>query len=308
MFLIGTQKAATTSLTWALSGLLCLATWRPDHVETEVLLPQAALGRPSLGALESKICPEVHAFDAGSEKFEWVSENSSRYTRLFHPRAGRGHESSSCPRRRFLDGTPIMYHWLAAQRMRSFLPWKLLGSVRLIAVLREPIARDLSHYNHVQSDSSSPGGMSNFAQLCDSSSYAANIDCELDKWHECVASVGLSAHNGSYQQYSACPGWDRVIMNGQGIYDEEQRLNRNGRRLARVAGHLKYPLGQLSMLAQGGGGQWASGASKGGHNLQLAKGMCAPPPPPLRAFELRPLPVDPHLTFGSAWRLGMWRS
>jgi len=274
VFLIGTQKAATTSLTWALSGLLCLATWRPDHVATSVLLPPAALGRPALGALRSKICPEVHAFDAGPDKFTWVSENTSRYTRLFHPRAGRGREASSCPRKRFLDGTPTMYHWLAAQRMRSILPGKLLGSVRLIAVLRDPIARDLSHYNHVQSDSSSPGGMSNFAQLCDPSSYAANVECELDKWRACVESMGLSAQNGSYQQYSACPGWDRVMMNGQAIYDEEERLNRDGRRLARVAGYQKYPLGQLSLLAhQDDGGQWASGASKGGHNLQLAKGM-----------------------------------
>ena len=274
VFLIGTQKAATTSLTWALSGLLCLATWRPDHVATEVLLPPAALGRPSLGALESKICPEVHAFDAGGEKFEWVSDNTSRYTRLFHPRAGRGREASSCPRHRFLDGTPTMYHWLAAQRMRSILPGKLLGSVRLIAVLRDPIARDLSHYNHVQSDSSSPGGMSNFAQLCDAGSYAANVECELDKWRVCVESMGLSAQNGSYEQYSACPGWDRVMMNGQAIYDEEERLSRDRRRLAHTAGYKKYPLGQLSLLAQdGASSSWAGGASKGGHNLQLAKGM-----------------------------------
>ena len=41
-----------------------------------------------------------------------------------------------------------------------------------------------------------------------------------------------------------------------------------------MAGYQKYPLGQLSLLAhQDDGGQWASGASKGGHNLQLAKGM-----------------------------------
>ena len=94
--------------------------------------------------------------------------------------------------------------------------------------------------------------MSNFAQLCDPSSYAANVDCELQKWRACVESMGLSAQNGSYQQYSACPGWDRVMMNGQGLYDEEERLSREGRRLEEETAQAYQELSplQVAMKAQ----------------------------------------------------------
>ena len=63
VFLIGTQKAATTSLTWALSGLLCLATWRPDHVassahylvETGQATREAAFANVTLHAPSSRV-------------------------------------------------------------------------------------------------------------------------------------------------------------------------------------------------------------------------------------------------------------
>ena len=74
----GAQKAATTSLSWALSGLLCMATWRPDSNNADFLQPPASFGRKAVGPLDVKVCPEVHAFDAGAEKFEWVARNTSR--------------------------------------------------------------------------------------------------------------------------------------------------------------------------------------------------------------------------------------
>ena len=283
VYLIGAQKAATTSVSWALSGLLCMATWRPDSNNADFLQPPASFGRKAVGPLDVKVCPEVHAFDAGAEKFEWVARNTSRYTGLFHPRAGRGREGTPCPRRIFMDATPTMFHWLAAQRMRSIIPGRISGSVRLIAILREPIARDLSHFNHVKQEDTGPGGSSNFAGLCDVSSYAANVACELDKWRECVAAVGLTNQNGTYEQYASCPGWDQVMMGSKVVYDEDKRLSRIGRHAAR-----KHPM-SMSLLAQSSGGQWANGDNKRGHNLLLSKGMGAPPPrPPPLQLQLQP--------------------
>jgi len=157
------------------------------------------------------------------------------------------------------------------------IPGKLVAAVKLIVILREPISRDLSHFNHVKQENTGTGGTSNFAGLCETSSYAANVNCEIMKWRECVAAVGLSDQNGAYEQYSSCPGWDRVMMTSPPVADEDKRLDHAGKKLIRTAGGRleRYPM-SLSLLAQGGSftpGKWAKGSSKNGHTLLLAKGM-----------------------------------
>ena len=221
VYLIGAQKAATTSLSSALAGVLCLALYRPNEDTVE---PPAVAGLDKLhasteagGAVQ---CSEVHAWDGSLTKFNALLEHPQRYSRLFR--------AAECPRRQFLDATPDLHHWLAPVRMRNIVPPTVLPQLRLIAVLREPIARDLSYFNHVVGEGNSTSAQLNLAPLCDASSYAANVRCELEKWEACVRDAG-TANRTLMEQYAACPGWDRVIMRSKMV---------TGRHLVGQGGHF----------------------------------------------------------------------
>ena len=58
---------------------------------------------------------------------------------------------------------------VALVRLRNIVPPTVLPQLRLIAVLREPIARDLSYFNHVVGEGNSTSAQLNLSPLCDAS-------------------------------------------------------------------------------------------------------------------------------------------
>ena len=127
LFIIGTQKGATTSIFKALKtqGSACGA----EFPETW----------PNLGPQVSD--KEAHVFDMSSTLWEKVLERPSQYQELY--------TVENCPSRYFVDGTPrYMRTPIAAARIPELLPSAWRPQLRFLMSIREPIARDLSWFNH----------------------------------------------------------------------------------------------------------------------------------------------------------------
>ena len=127
LFIIGTQKGATTSIFKALKtqGSACGAefpkTW------------------PNLGPQVSD--KEAHVFDMASSLWEKVLQRKSQYQELY--------TKENCPTRHFVDGTPRYSRTpIAAARIPELLPSHWVPQLRFLMSIREPIARDLSWFNH----------------------------------------------------------------------------------------------------------------------------------------------------------------
>ena len=127
LFIIGTQKGATTSIFKALKtqGSACGA----EFPETW----------PNLGPQVSD--KEAHVFDMASSLWEKVLQRKSQYQELY--------TKQNCPTRHFVDGTPRYSRTpIAAARIPELLPSHWVPQLRFLMSIREPIARDLSWFNH----------------------------------------------------------------------------------------------------------------------------------------------------------------
>lgn len=127
LFIIGTQKAATTSIFKALKtqGSACGA----EFPETW----------PNLGPQVSD--KEAHVFDMKSSLWAQVLQRKSQYQELYR--------RQNCPTRYFVDGTPRYSRTpVAAARIPELLPSYWVPQLRFLMSIREPIARDLSWFNH----------------------------------------------------------------------------------------------------------------------------------------------------------------
>ena len=106
MFIIGAQKSGTTSLF--------------DQMEH-----QGACGGGA--SLKDK---EAHFFDD-----TWPA-SQHQYTKRF------GGMGKGCPHRLYVDATPnYIRHWYAPERMSSLIPAEHRASVRMVVLLREPVAQ-----------------------------------------------------------------------------------------------------------------------------------------------------------------------
>ena len=167
LYLIGAQKAATTSLFDLLRsrGLTCGAKHSSDTF------------KPSGRFFSRK---EVHLFDANRTEFSWVLNSPQQYTRLY--------QSSDCTSGRFIDATPCLHTWEAPRRMLQLVPKRWMRESRFLAVLREPVARDLSWYNHRLAEhgwqfcAHSPNG--NGAGV--GPTFAAEVSCSLSQFADCT--------------------------------------------------------------------------------------------------------------------------
>jgi len=84
---------------------------------------------------------ESHFFDGDREYEKGKEFYSSTYFPL--------RKSGDNPKERFLDGTPMLHKEYVWDRIKETLePYVQLSSLRFIAILREPVARDLSWHMH----------------------------------------------------------------------------------------------------------------------------------------------------------------
>lgn len=244
VYFIGAQKAGSTSLSEVfVSAGMCVAYW---HNESEMLMPPASRsGSTHDGMVE---CREVHAFDTNYDSMKALLKSPSRYTRLFGTRA-------KCKSGVYMDATPVLHHWLSSVWMRAAIPAAKLPRLRLIAVLREPISRDLSEHNH-KLDGVGALGTVGLGDACPMDSYKARAACHMELWNTCLAESG-SAGRSLWKQYSSCPGWDQVMMNSDMVQESMKTFE----------GENDLPQALRLHASSAHYGQ-------GGHLLMLPKGMC----------------------------------
>ena len=126
LFILGTQKGATTSLFGALhkEGVAC------GTVKTA-----GTLQAPGAGA------KEAHVFDVPESMWKMLMQQPGLYKRMY--------TQENCPTRTFLDATPrYSRHPAAPARMVELMPSGWLPELRFVFAIREPVARDLSWFNH----------------------------------------------------------------------------------------------------------------------------------------------------------------
>ena len=143
LFIIGTQKGATTSIFKALKtqGSACGAAFPTTW--------------PNLGPQVSD--KEAHVFDMSSSLWKKVLEKPSQYQELY--------TTENCPTRYFVDGTPRYSRTpVAAARIPELLPSHWRPQLRFLMTIREPIARDLSWFNHRLSAKARTGGSPSYAR------------------------------------------------------------------------------------------------------------------------------------------------
>jgi hypothetical protein len=177
LYLIGAQKSATTSifLLFERHGLIC--------------------GRKGVGSdFEEK---EAHFFDMEDPTEKNIKKYKSRYPK--HKCSGK-----------YMDATPgYLRDLLSAERMQKAMPEQTIShEARLIAVLREPVERDLSFFNmykYMWVQAGRPrnwdGDMGSIHQLdvCSKHGYDGNfpsyevsIGCQMRQWNECTKKAGCN--------------------------------------------------------------------------------------------------------------------
>lgn len=125
--LLGAQKAATTAVWQLLNdvGLMC----NPYDGLFDVK-------RDDLWQCESADkCKESHFFvECGTA--DRCKSQVYKYMNLFRP--------SNCPSLRWMDATPMLNALQSPTTMAKLIPSKWMANMRFLAILREPISRDLS--------------------------------------------------------------------------------------------------------------------------------------------------------------------
>ena len=103
-------------------------------------------------------CKETHAFDDALDRAT-IIKRPELYTRFFSSMRFCGMEDSPAPSlsdsqgcyaARFLEATPQDHNIAFFPTLRTAMPPALLSSARFALILREPIARFVSQYNHVR--------------------------------------------------------------------------------------------------------------------------------------------------------------
>ena len=125
LWLLGTQKAGTTAMVEMLER------------QTDACLAETRSAEPYLARIPSS--KETHALEGDS----WTSikHHPWKFTGLYQRR--------HCADGRFLEGTPMnLRDWEAPSRLQEVVPPSWQAQLRLLAILREPVSRDLSLYNH----------------------------------------------------------------------------------------------------------------------------------------------------------------
>lgn len=193
VYVIGAQKSATTSLFTAFA----------DHHEI--------CGRHNAKDI-STAAKEAHFFDDPMDnQFDGTSLRSAKD---LHKYLG-GYPKGDC-KGSYMDATPAYLRDLKVPaRMQEVMPESVIKHhVRIVAILREPVSRDLSYYNmfkYMWVQQGKPkhkvedmGEIADLA-LCKKThgfpSYAESIGCQMELWndcmeckHDCSAEDNIKAH------------------------------------------------------------------------------------------------------------------
>ena len=110
------------------------------------------------------------------------------------------------------SSSTYLAHPLSPVRIRAFVAPCLLPAVKIVAILREPISRDLSRFNH-QASNLIRGKFRNlggcFLELAKRFSpflptYEEVAACETGKWDECIDSSSSTDRNALFEAASTC--------------------------------------------------------------------------------------------------------
>jgi len=138
LFILGTQKGGTSSLAVALQkhGTVCFS--NPE--------------RTGAWNAETQNEKEPHVFsELNASTWRGMLRRPDQYSRLFQP--------ADCPLRHFVDATPAYLRSAQAPgRLALIAPPALRPQLRMVAIIREPIARDLSWFNHKLASVADLGG------------------------------------------------------------------------------------------------------------------------------------------------------
>ena len=194
LFIVGTQKGATTSLFGALhlEGAIC-GTVMSDAVAQAV---PSLLGRD--GYFSAK---EAHIFDLKDSTWSALVKQPWMYQSLYREK--------DCPQRTFLDATPRYIRDPAAPaRMVELMPASWVPQLRVVLTIREPIARDLSWFNHklnramYQQQKSNTSLAGDFCSLSDGSNqdgyptYAGEVMCRKQEMDSCLKQARQRLNKG----------------------------------------------------------------------------------------------------------------
>ena len=162
LWLLGAQKAATSAVYDVLEQCGVIAGAWPTQQQTGKDVPEFCV----------QPCKETHfwtgPFEEGDELNKWARitggkrpmpsgtldlRQVTQYTKM-HMSGNSCNarvtykEKEACRNARFLEGTPTTEHPLMPSLLASAMPRELIGHARFVIILREPIERLLSWYNH----------------------------------------------------------------------------------------------------------------------------------------------------------------
>ena len=207
LFILGTQKGATTSLFQLLhnEGSACGSI---TNQRIESALPNLK------GAFngDTGMAKEPHIFDIVKPDWQKVAKEPGLYRSLYRV--------SDCPQRTFLDATPnYIHHPGAPSRLAELLPTSWVPHLRMVLTVREPIARDLSWFNHRSAQSVQPGqDRSNMkytfcsvsdAQALDKNfypSYEGEVECRKQELDNCLTGARRRLDKGEALSQNASRG------------------------------------------------------------------------------------------------------
>ncbi len=214
VFLLGAQKAATTSLFQLVHdiGMACPA---------NTLLAGVPRTNNTLNAIKFQNVThgkEAHIFDLLDARSA-IQRDPAIYSRMYEL-VGK---DPAC-RGKFWDATPnYLSSRSAPQQMLQILPEARLPMTRLIVILRDPIARDLSWFNHRlrylnAKRSIGLGGMKlcveqeSAAHAAHNTSYAAEVECNMNLLEPCLAVLGGSDGDNKLEaSLTACLARPRLL-------------------------------------------------------------------------------------------------
>lgn len=202
-FLLGAQKAATTSVFQMLDDakMICGAT----HYSSSNFMYK-----------------ETHFLDL------YFNEDKTQYTSLYR-------RTDRCDGSNFMDATPnYLFDYDGPDRLQYMLPQVWLPEVKFMAILREPISRDLSIYNMVKeewmaetvkTDVLTAGSVKNL--LCKDGttgfpSYDESVTCKVNHWNSHCNTDGQHM-----QAYARCAFDQENVDSGNrnrltdGMYDAQ---------------------------------------------------------------------------------------
>ena len=218
LFIIGTQKGASSSLFNVLheEGIACGTVVNSAVTQA---MPSAAGGMSggaaALTAAAGGLMKEAHMLDMAKPDWRTLVAQPELYRSLYRIK--------DCPQRTFLDATPkYIRHPGVPGRLVALMPTSWLPQLRVVLSIREPIARDLSWFNHksaalgrLPKNASRAGMISQFCSLAEDSSwgdypkYEDEVSCRKQELSHCMNGAGLQkADKGK----SASQGYDASLL------------------------------------------------------------------------------------------------